>query len=157
MKDGCIQQVGTPLDVYGNPANKFVAGFIGAPSMNFFEVKIRGELHELRAESPFLHLAVPASRSALLAPWRDKTVILGIRPEHLMLGSALPDAGFDAGVEVIEQLGSEILIEARAGEANFTVARVDPQARLNTGDSIRLSVQPGQMHFFDPATELSIR
>ena len=157
MKDGCIQQVGTPLDVYGNPANKFVAGFIGAPSMNFFEVMIRGESHGLRAESSFLHLAVPASRSASLAPWRDKAVILGIRPEHLVLGGVVPEAGFDAGVEVIEQLGSEILIEAKAGEASFTVARVDPRARLNTGDNIRLSVQPGQMHFFDPATELAIR
>ncbi len=157
MKDGRIQQVGTPLEVYGNPANRFVAGFIGAPSMNFFDVVIRGASNALRAESPSLNLAVPASRNASLAPWRDKAVILGIRPEHFALGSVNPEAGFDAGVEVIEQLGSEILIEARAGETSFTVARVDPQARLSAGHSIRVSVQPGQMHFFDPATELAIR
>jgi len=72
MKDGCIQQVGTPLEVYGNPANKFVAGFIGAPSMNFVEVTIRGEAGELRAENSFLRLAVPASRSASLAPGAAK-------------------------------------------------------------------------------------
>jgi multiple sugar transport system ATP-binding protein len=157
MKDGRIQQVGTPLEVYGNPANKFVAGFIGAPSMNFLEVTIRGDARELRAENSFLRLAVPASRSASLAPWRGKTVILGMRPEHLVLGSEIPGAGFDAGVEVIEQLGSEILIEARAGEASLTVARVDPHARLSAGDKVRLSVQPEQLHFFDPATELAIR
>src|SRR5205807_434636 len=137
MKDGRIQQVGTPLEVYGNPANKFVAGFIGAPSMNFLEVTIRGETGELRAENSFLRLAVPASRIASLAPWRGKTLILGMRPEHLVLGGASAEAGFDVGVEVIEQLGSEILIEAKAGEASLTVARVDPQARLSAGDKVR--------------------
>jgi multiple sugar transport system ATP-binding protein len=157
MKDGRIQQVGTALEVYGNPVNKFVAGFIGAPSMNFLEVTIRGEASELRAESSFLRLAVPASRRASLAPWRGKTVILGIRPEHLVLGSGIPDSSFDAGVEVIEQLGSEILLETRAGEASLTVARVDPQLRLSAGDKVRLSVQSEQLHFFDPATELAIR
>src|SRR5713101_3267680 len=106
MMDGRIQKVRTPLEVYGNPANKFVAGFIGAPSMNYFEVSVGGDTTTLVAETGFLRLAVPASRNASLAPWRDKAVILGIRPEHFALGSVNPEAGFDAGVEVIEQLGS---------------------------------------------------
>ena len=157
MKDGRIQQVGTPLDVYSNPANTFVAGFIGAPSMNFVEATIRGESGNLRVENSFLRLAVPASRNAALAPWRDKAVTLGLRPEHLALGDPIPESNFDAGVEVIEQLGSEILIEARAGEASLTVARVDPRLPLAAGDRIRLSMQPEQLHFFDPAGGLAIR
>ncbi len=157
MKDGRIQQVGTPLEVYGNPANKFVAGFIGAPSMNFLEVTLRGEGARLFAETPFLRLAVPEAKSRVLAAWQGKSVIMGIRPEHLALGEGAPDCGFDAGVEVTEQLGSEILLEVKAGQADLTVARVDPQLLLVAGDKIRLSVQPGQLHFFDPGSELAIR
>jgi multiple sugar transport system ATP-binding protein len=157
MKDGRIQQVGTPLEVYGNPANKFVAGFIGAPSMNFLDVTIREKAGKCRAENSSLNLPVPASRTAALSAWRDKKVILGMRPEHLVLGNAIPDSSFDAGVEVIEQLGAEIVIEVRTREEGLTVARIDPQTPLVSGDKVRLSVPPEQLHFFDPATELAIR
>ncbi len=107
MKDGRIQQLGTPLEVYGNPANKFLAGFMGASSMNFPEVAIRGVAGGLHAENSSLRLAVPVSRIASLAPWRGKTVILGMRPEPLVLGSEISGSGFDAGVELIERLGAE--------------------------------------------------
>jgi multiple sugar transport system ATP-binding protein len=157
MKDGRIQQLGTPLEVYGNPANKFVAGFIGAPSMNFLDVTIREKAGKFRAENSSLNLPVPASRTAALSAWRDKKVILGMRPEHLVLGSAIPDSSFNAGVEVIEQLGAEIVIEVRTKEEGLTVARIDPQTSLAGGDKVRLSVPPEQLHFFDPATELAIR
>src|SRR5713226_3643065 len=92
MKDGCIQQVGTPLDVYGNPANKFVAGFIGAPSMNFLSVKISEEGPGLFAEAPFLRLALPQFGNRALAGWRGKEVLMGMRPEHLSLGSTFRNA-----------------------------------------------------------------
>src|SRR5713226_4380919 len=157
MKDGSIQQIGTPLEVYGNPANKFVAGFIGAPSMNFVEVTIRAEGATLLAEAPGMRLGVPPAIDRALAGWRDKSVTLGMRPEHLSLGNGALQCSFDASVEVLEQLGSEILLEARAGDARLTVARVDPQARLLAGDRLRLSVQPERLHFFDPATEQAIR
>ena len=108
MKDGRVQQVGTPLEIYSHPANKFVAGFIGAPSMNFIDVTLRGDGAGLRAETPFLSFAVPASQAAVLPPWRDKTVTMGVRPEHLTLGAGAPGCSFDVGVEVVEQLGVEI-------------------------------------------------
>jgi len=157
MKDGRIQQVGTPLDVYRTPANKFVAGFIGAPSMNFLEVTIRSEAGNLRAGNSAVSLPVPASRVAALSAWRDKKVILGMRPEHLVLGNAIPESSFSACVEVTEQLGAEIVVEVKAGQENLTVARIDPRLTLAGGDEVRLSVQPEQLHFFDPATELGIR
>jgi multiple sugar transport system ATP-binding protein len=157
MKDGLIQQIGSPLEVYGNPANKFVAGFIGAPSMNFLDVMIRGEGTTLLAEAPGIRLELPAAIDQILAGWRDKRVTLGVRPEHLSLGDGAPACSFDASAEVLEQLGSEIVLEARAGDARLIVARIDPQARLRAGDRLRLCVQPHRLHFFDPATEKAIR
>jgi multiple sugar transport system ATP-binding protein len=157
MRDGLIQQIGTPLEVYGNPANKFVAGFIGAPSMNFLDVMIRGEGTTLLAQAPGMRLELPAATDRALAGWRDKRVTLGVRPEHLSLGNGVPQSSFDASAEVLEQLGSEIVLEARAGDARLIVARIDPQSRLRAGDRLRLSVQPERLHFFDPATEKAIR
>jgi multiple sugar transport system ATP-binding protein len=157
MRDGSIQQVGTPLQVYGRPANRFVAGFIGAPAMNFLDVTISGEGSALFAETSFLRLAVPADMSQALAGWRGNRVILGVRPEHLALGRAAAQSSFDASVEVIEQLGSEMILETSAGDARLTVARVDPQARLAAGEKVLLSVLPERLHFFDPVTEAAIR
>ena len=157
MQDGSIQQVGTPLQVYGRPANRFVASFIGAPAMNFLDVTISGEGSALFAETSFLRLAVPADMSQALAGWRGNRVILGVRPEHLALGRAAAQSSFDASVEVIEQLGSEMILETSAGDARLTVARVDPQARLAAGEKVPLSVLPERLHFFDPVTEAAIR
>jgi multiple sugar transport system ATP-binding protein len=157
MKDGRVQQVGTPLEVYANPANRFVAGFIGAPSMNFIEVGIRGTDAELFAQTPVLRLRVPDAKRAALAPWKDKTVTLGIRPEHLALGDVGPERSFDAGVEVVEQLGAEIQLEVVLGEQSLSVARVDPKAGPAIHDKLRLSVTPERLHFFDPTNEQAIR
>jgi multiple sugar transport system ATP-binding protein len=156
MRDGRIQQIGTPLEVYAHPGNRFVAGFIGAPSMNFLEVTIVRDGAGLVAENTFLRLAVPEATGAL-APWQGRQAIMGVRPEHLTLGDGAAGRAFTARVEVLEQLGSEIVLEVRAGDARWTVARVEPETALAPGDSIRLSVQPGRLHFFDPTSEAAIR
>jgi len=157
MMDGRVQQAGTPLEVYGNPANRFVAGFIGAPSMNFLDVTISEEGPGLFAETPFLRFALPRTNNRALAGWRGRNVFMGVRPEHLSLGSDISRCCFDAGVEVVEQLGSEIILETRVGDARVTVARVDPQVSFRVGETVRLSVQPERLHFFDPVTEVAIR
>ena len=82
---------------------------------------------------------------------------MGMRPEHLSLGSEISQCGFDANVEVVEQLGSEIILETRLGDTRVTVARVDPQVSFRVGETVRLSVQPERLHFFDPITEVAIR
>jgi multiple sugar transport system ATP-binding protein len=79
-----------------------------------------------------------------------------MRPEHLVLGDGAPGLGFDARVEVVEQLGSEILLETRAGGTSVTAARVPAETAIARGDQVRLSAQPGRLHFFDPDTELPI-
>ena len=157
MKDGCIQQCGTPLQVYGAPANKFVAGFIGAPSMNFVNMTIGEHGSELFAQNASARVRLPPERRHALSAWKDRSVILGVRPEHLAVGAACGEPLGKAVVEVVEQLGSEIVLEARAGDCMMTVARVDPQAALAAGDIVELSAQADQLHFFDPESELAIR
>ncbi|HWK36970.1 sn-glycerol-3-phosphate ABC transporter ATP-binding protein UgpC [Sphingomonas sp.] len=158
MKDGYIQQCGTPLQVYGEPDNKFVAGFIGAPSMNFFEVTIQGEGDALYAVNATLRAKVADRHKAALASWKDRKVILGARPEHLRVASeGASDTIGKVTVDVIEQLGSEIVLETRAGDEPLTVARVDPQSTLASGDVVTLAILSEQLRFFDPQTEKAIR
>jgi multiple sugar transport system ATP-binding protein len=156
MRNGRIQQIGTPLEVYGRPANKFVAGFIGAPAMNFLDVAIRGGRGQLSAETSGLRLYVSEPNGAGLERWVGKRVIMGFRPEHLVIGDGPEGRAFDARVEVVEQLGSEILLETHVGEARVAVARVAAETPVSPGDQVRLSVQPGRLHFFDPENEVPI-
>ena len=151
-----MQQVGTPLQVYGKPANKFVAGFIGAPAMNFIDVTVRVDAGATMVETAGLKLTVGGAGATALGQYNGRPVILGVRPEHLALGDGAPGQNFDARAEVIEQLGSEILLETKVGNHGVTVARVAPETKIASGDQVRVSVQPGRLHFFDPETELPI-
>jgi multiple sugar transport system ATP-binding protein len=81
---------------------------------------------------------------------------MGMRPEHLLLGEGTPGLSFDARVEVVEQLGSEILLETAVGSTSVTAARVPAETKVARGDQVRLSAQPGRLHFFDPETELPV-
>ena len=156
MKDGRIQQVGTPLEVYNAPGNRFVAGFIGAPLMNFIEVTIKQQDGALYANAPGLNIRVPAQRESGLRPQCDRTVSMGIRPEHLVLGDGAAGSLFEAGVELIEQLGSEVLLNVIVGETRLTVSRVNAETGIRVGDRVRLSMLPERMHFFDRETNLAI-
>jgi multiple sugar transport system ATP-binding protein len=156
MRDGRVQQIGTPLQVYGKPANKFVAGFIGAPAMNFIDVTVRSEAAAVLVETEGLRLAVGPVEASALAAHDGRRVILGMRPEHLVLGNGVAGLGFDARVEVVEQLGSEILLETRVGRVSVTAARVPAETAIARGDQVRLSAQVGRLHFFDSETELPI-
>jgi multiple sugar transport system ATP-binding protein len=156
MRDGRIQQAGTPLVVYNNPVNRFVAGFIGAPAMNFLDVTVAKEGDTVVVQSPAVKLAVTEPAGRALEAWQGRQVTLGVRPEHLALGDGVLSRSFAAKVEVVEQLGSEILLETRVGPARVTVARVAPEAEIRAGDQVRLSVQPGRLHFFDPESEAVI-
>ncbi len=157
MKDGWVQQVGEPLELYGKPANRFVAGFIGSPAMNFADVTIVEANGGVWAEAPGLRVKVAADRADRIRAYKGQHLTLGVRPEDLQpaTGADAPDRTFDAVVEVVEPLGSEILLDVKAGGASM-VARVDPSVRVKVHEPIRLSLAPERMHFFDLKTEQAI-
>jgi multiple sugar transport system ATP-binding protein len=154
MKDGWIQQVGEPLELYGRPANKFVAGFIGSPAMNFAEGVIGEESGSLTVSNPGLRLPVPPARAERLRAYKGQTVTIGVRPEDIHLTTD-GRSGFDAVVDVVEPLGSEILLDVKVGP-HVMVARVDPTVRAKVHETIRLSIEPDRVHFFDLKTEAAI-
>ena len=157
MKDGVVQQVGEPMELYSKPANRFVAGFIGSPAMNFAEVTIAESGGGLWAETAGIRIKVPLDRAQGLRPLTGKRATLGVRPEALRLanGSDPAEYIFDATVDVVEPLGSEILLNLTAG-TNALVARVDPAVSVKTHERIRLAFDPARLHFFDHASEAAI-
>ena len=158
MKDGLVQQVGEPLTVYAKPRNRFVAGFIGSPAMNFIDCTVTGTDGALAVDAPggFL-IAVPPANRAALERYRGQPVTLGIRPEDIRESSPgdPKDSQVEAVVEVVEPLGNEILIDVKIG-ANPMVARVPPTSRLRMHERVRLSLDPEGLHFFDSKTEQAI-
>ena len=157
MKDGLVQQVGEPLELYGKPANRFVASFIGSPAMNFADVTINSAGGGLWAEAPGLRIGIPGHKREALRGHTGQRVTLGVRPEALRPanGADPSDYAFDSTVEVVEPLGNEILLDVRAG-SHVMVARVDPGTRVKVRDAVRLSVDPERLHFFDAKTEAAI-
>jgi multiple sugar transport system ATP-binding protein len=158
MKDGWIQQVGEPLELYGRPRNRFVAGFIGSPAMNFIETTVADGAGALWVECAGLRLRVPPERSARLAGKRRQAVVLGIRPEdlHPATDADHVDLTCEAVVDVVEPLGSEILLDVKVGNC-VIVLRVDPSVRVREHDKMRLAFTPERIHFFDAKTEESLQ
>ncbi|MBR6742607.1 MAG: TOBE domain-containing protein, partial [Clostridia bacterium] len=161
MKDGLIQQVDTPQNLYDSPVNLFVAGFIGTPQMNF----INGSL-EKKGDDVFFcfgsnKLKLPAEKAAdpALQEYIGKELIGGIRPECIhdepLYLSQLPDSVIDTHVEVTELMGAEIYLYLETEETNL-VARVSPRSQARAGDSIKVALEVSRMHFFDKDTEKCI-
>jgi len=159
MLDGRIQQVATPLEIYNRPRNRFVAGFIGAPAMNFLSVELQNIDDHLHAVAENFRIRVPQDRVSELACQRARAVVLGVRPEHVLMGEPRPEhgTGFDANVEVTEQLGAELLVAVRAGGTTVLASRVDAEATLALHQPLRLSLDPRGLHFFDRESGEAIR
>jgi multiple sugar transport system ATP-binding protein len=157
MKDGVVQQVGEPLELYNTPANKFVAGFIGSPAMNFASVKVTEANGSLLAENAGLRIKLPEETAQRLRGHAGRDVTLGIRPEDLTVAVAADgdDLSFDATIEVVEQLGSEILLDMKVGDG-VMVASVEPSVRVKVRDRLRLAMRPSRLHLFDAKTEAAI-
>jgi len=157
MKGGLVQQVGEPLELYNTPVNRFVAGFLGSPAMNFAPVRLSNGKDGLRADNPGFGIDVPAEIRPRLQAYAGREVIMGIRPEDLQIanGSHPPGLCFDAMVEVVERLGAEILLDLQVGEQTM-VAAVEPSIRAKRGDKLRFALPPERLHFFDTNSEAAI-
>ena len=144
LHDGEVEQVGSPMELYHHPRNRFVAGFIGSPKMNFLEVG----LERADAEGVAIRLpgggtcSVPADGSALAA---DSSLELGIRPEHLQLDDQGPLAG---EIQVLERLGGQTSLYVQMGESTVTIM-ADGDVAHRVHDTVRFGFAPGRAHLFD--------
>ena len=154
MKDGLLQQVGSPQDLYDHPVNIFVAGFIGSPSMNFATAKAEGK--DLMLGSAKLELSGEQARAAETRP-DGADVLIGFRPEHIELanGQETSAVRFPAKVDVVEYLGNEELIHAQA-EGNEIVALLPSDRKVGVGDQVQLAVPMDKLHIFDPESEKTL-
>ncbi len=154
MRDGILQQVGTPQELYDHPVNVFVAGFIGSPSMNFATTKSEGK--DLILGGHKLELAGEQARAADSRP--DGTqVLVGFRPEHIELANGQGGSAvrFPATVDVVEYLGNEELIHAQA-EGNEIVALIPSDNKVSVGDNVTFAVPMDKLHIFDPESEKTL-
>lgn len=155
MKDGIIQQVGTPQEVYDTPQNVFVAGFIGSPAMNFFEVTLNDGIisdnHGLR-----LKISEGENKSLVEKGYEGKSLIFGIRPEDIHSEQIVIDSSegtvVNAEVMVSELLGAETLLYTKVGETEF-VSKVDARDFHKPGERVELAFNLAKAHFFDQATQ----
>ena len=158
MKDGVVQQVGSPQGLYDNPCNKFVAGFIGTPQMNMIDAQVGKSGNEVTISFGGHTLSLPDEKAKKLeaAGYVGKVVTVGIRPEDLHDEEAFLEANpksiFDATIRVYEMLGSEVLLYFDIEDTNFT-AKVNPRTAARTGDTVKLAMDLGKIHIFDKDTE----
>ena len=156
MNEGVIMQTGNPMEVYDNPKNLFVADFIGSPSMNFFNIHVKGEKGTLHAKGKNFQLAIPDSLYDRFAKAKNREVILGIRPEHIydkeIQGAFLEGETLKVTIEVVEPIGSEIILLASCGSDQLT-ARVDPQTRAKPQEEMEFLLDMSRTHIFDKITK----
>jgi len=153
MSDGLLQQVGTPQQLYDHPINRFVAGFIGSPSMNFVETAVPDGAGEIRTDDLIVPVP-PAFKDGMTG--MDGKVVVGFRPEHLELGEVEgPAALLQGTADVVEYLGNEELLHVTSGGKDI-VAIVDSSHRVKPGDVVKLKLPADKLHMFHAETGLTI-
>ena len=157
MKDGLVQQCGAPLEVYGRPRNRFVAGFVGTPPMNFFDGKLASADGGICFDEGTAQLRLPAPQASVLGGWVGREVVLGVRPEAMGLSSEGRFAGEGnvLGVQlgVVEPLGEKMDLFASTERHGHIVARVDARADLAPGMAVELRLDMRKVHVFEPGEE----
>jgi len=159
LNKGKIEQIGTPLDLYEEPSNRFVASFIGSPAMNFIPGRIAGKGDGLVFQmSERAAIGIPADRKARYAHLKDRQVLLGIRPEHIFEGrtkSGTSDAEIEALVTVIEPMGSETMVFFDMNGTEIT-ARLDAHTACRPNKSFWFTFDINKIHLIDPATDMVV-
>ncbi|MBC8144082.1 MAG: ATP-binding cassette domain-containing protein, partial [bacterium] len=146
MNNGEVQQIGAPLDIYNAPANRFVAGFMGTPSMNFFAGSLARTDGKVEFRDPAPGGVCVALESA--PAMADKAATLGIRAEHFLLTDAADRLGFPTIVEVVETLGNQTLVHFSTSQG-MAIAAVHPDHQLRYGERVNLRVAAERVHWFD--------
>jgi multiple sugar transport system ATP-binding protein len=158
MSDGLLQQVGTPQALYDKPINRFVAGFIGSPSMNFVDVSMDGSDGQsmLTAEGEAIKIPLPQRFREAVGVTPGKKLVAGFRPEHIEIGEPKENAAtFRANADVVEYLGNEELLHVNAAGRDI-VAIVDSEHRVKPGDVLDLHVPLDKLHLFDNESGASL-
>ncbi len=165
MKDGVVQQVDTPQNLYEKPGNLFVAGFMGSPQMNFLDavVEVKGDIAFLKVAGKSIELPPAKSKKLIDGGYNGKTVTFGIRPEDVYdsemfistVKDKYPDGVFESTVRVYELLGAEVFLYFDLEETSIT-ARVDPRTTARPGDNIQFAFDTEKIHVFDKDSEQTI-
>lgn len=153
MHNGVVQQVGAPLELYRSPANVFVGGFIGSPSMNFFDVQVDAEADTPIAQGAGVRVTVPERYLEGLGD-KGRALVLGVRPEH-MYEAKEPCDGFVGEVEVLEPLGADVHALGKLEGQDFT-ARLEPETQVKVGDHVQIGIELESLYLFDKETGLAL-
>ncbi len=158
MKDGIAQQVDTPKNLYDNPVNLFVAGFMGSPQMNFIDAQVTQSGSDILLLFGSNSIRVPDSKARALIDgnYIDRTVVMGIRPEDIhdeqVFVDSRPDSVIDVTIRLYEMLGAEVFLYFDIDQFNCT-ARVNPRTTARPGDTIRMALDTAKLHIFDKDTQ----
>ncbi len=155
MKDGVVQQVGSPLYIYNHPVNRFVAGFIGSPPMNFINVRVTEESGKITLEEGSCRLHPYEGHINFLKPYIGKDIIMGIRPEDLIYDETVSESSVRAKISIVEPLGAEIHIWAKTASSQI-ISRVPPHHLFQIGEDIAFAPGMEKARFFDRENDISI-
>jgi multiple sugar transport system ATP-binding protein len=151
MKDGVIQQLESPLQVYDHPVNKFVAGFLGTPPMNFFDGKVVFQGENAYFDDGTTKLALPERYKEQLAKYKYHPMVLGVRPENFSPKSAGgQDSFIKVKIEVVEILGDKMDLYMKSGSKSDIVCRIDAHAGMKEGEALNMYIDMNRVHVFEP-------
>jgi multiple sugar transport system ATP-binding protein len=160
LRDGLMMQMDSPQNLYDHPDNVFVAGFIGSPAMNFFDVTVVEQDGDLYVDGGTFRLKLPPEKVQALKPYAGKQVVFGARPEDVHDREFVPPGiraePMTTKVDVTELMGNEIFVYLLIGQKQF-IARVDPRTRARVGQEMDVVINMDNTHLFDRDTEQAIR
>ncbi|MEX1296544.1 MAG: sn-glycerol-3-phosphate ABC transporter ATP-binding protein UgpC [Candidatus Limnocylindrales bacterium] len=155
MSEARLQQVGSPQELYDHPMNRFVAGFIGSPSMNFLEVDVTRSGDSAQLKGDGIDIPLPDRYHAGFQAFNGSKLIVGVRPEHLDVTTEGPSGKLEGNADVVEYLGNEELIHFTVGGHDI-VALIGSEHRVQPGNDLTLHVPLEKVHLFDPETTLAL-
>jgi multiple sugar transport system ATP-binding protein len=155
LKDGVVQQIGSPVDIYEKPANRFVAGFFGTPTMNFLSADLTQTGERQSARGPGFEIPLPMGPSLRPAQAAVDKVVVGIRPERLSLQRGGDDVGLSGEVAMREVLGAEVVLHLESAAGPLTV-RAEANSAPRLGDTVQVWLDPKTIHVFDGSSEVRL-